>query len=200
MDDEGDNTEVEQQVLAAPADSYERVPVGGIGRWNRGLECGEGQRAEPFEGRSRVGGTESLCMGLDLRELRHAASPGRGVPHGGERVVDRSQVAGVGEHRPQVSAETQPAIHECHLGGERALSNGGSGGSVLREGDVGRVIAPGPDSHSAVSDLDCVRHIRAIARDDLLHHNTEVGGTRDSAARRIELVDPGLREELGHAG
>ena len=111
--DERHHADVEQQVLAPPADEHDGLAdgVGGIGPVR--LEGGERDRREPLEHGAGEGGVEPLGVGLDLGELGHAASG----PEGGERA------GGVGQE-VEAAPHPQPAVDERLLGRQLAAADG----------------------------------------------------------------------------
>ena len=67
--------EPHEQVLAAPADLLQRLPVGLVGRRHRRLEGGERERHEPLQALPGEVGGQPLGVGLDLGHLGHRRAP-----------------------------------------------------------------------------------------------------------------------------
>ena len=104
--------EVEQQVLAPPADGGQRLADGVVGGGTAVLSAvNESGRNVSSVGAAEVVG-EPLGVGLDLGELGHAGDRCRAGPHGGEARRRGRRARAVGEEPGQVAAErSRPAMN-----------------------------------------------------------------------------------------
>ena len=92
VDDEGELAEVEQQVLAPPADEHELLAVGAVGGGRGRLQGGEGQRREALERRCRRRRRRGARRGPGSRGAQARAAR--------EHVVDRWPARRLGRSRP----------------------------------------------------------------------------------------------------
>ena len=127
MDDEREHAEVEQQVLAPPADEHDGVPDG-LGRSGRYVFSAVNVMGrEALEHGAGEGAVEPLGVGLDLGQLGHRYSPQLGEHAGGRR----QSVEAAPHPEPAVDerllADSSPAAIAVAVGRSSVMVTSGGG-------------------------------------------------------------------------